>query len=148
GGDANADGVRSASEDEFVEIINTSDSPLDISGYTLSDSLEVRFVFPQGTLIQAHGTALIFGGGNPPAGLWPSAVLVFTTPGGLGLNNSGDSIYISDPQGTPVTSMSYTDGQASDRSLVRSQDGDPEASFIPHPGSPQSPGFAQDGTEL
>src|SRR5437867_9369322 len=32
-GDANGDGVRNSSQDEFVEILNRSSAPIDISGF-------------------------------------------------------------------------------------------------------------------
>lgn len=41
---------------DFVEIRNISDSPMDISGYMLSDDGEsIGYTFPNGTIIQAHG---------------------------------------------------------------------------------------------
>ena len=45
-GDANGDGTRHSSADEFVEIVNNGDSDLDISGWNLSDGVSVRHVFP------------------------------------------------------------------------------------------------------
>ncbi|MBO5130395.1 MAG: lamin tail domain-containing protein [Oscillospiraceae bacterium] len=41
---------------DFVEVHNTTDSPLDISGYMLSDDGQsIGYTFPNGTIIQAHG---------------------------------------------------------------------------------------------
>lgn len=37
-GDANADGTRDAVGDEFVELINPHDKPIDLKGYVLTDS--------------------------------------------------------------------------------------------------------------
>ncbi|HEX8089040.1 MAG TPA: lamin tail domain-containing protein, partial [Blastocatellia bacterium] len=37
-GDANGDGVRDAAQDEFIELVNTTAAPLDISGFTISDA--------------------------------------------------------------------------------------------------------------
>ncbi len=36
-GDANGDGVRSATGDEFIELINPHDKPIELEGYRLSD---------------------------------------------------------------------------------------------------------------
>ena len=47
-GDANGDGTRSASQDEFVEVVNNGSQPLDVSGFTISDAAQVRFTIPQG----------------------------------------------------------------------------------------------------
>ena len=41
---------------DFIEIHNTTDSPLDVSGYMISDDGEsIGYTFPNGTIIQAHG---------------------------------------------------------------------------------------------
>ncbi|MEL7218844.1 MAG: lamin tail domain-containing protein, partial [Pseudomonadota bacterium] len=45
-GDANGDGTRDFSQDEFVEIVNRSSSFVDISGWTLSDDDGDDFTFP------------------------------------------------------------------------------------------------------
>ena len=67
-GDANRDGVRHSSEDEFVEILNISRYPLSIEGFSLSDRgtrLSARFVFPPATIIDANERIVLFGGGTP-----------------------------------------------------------------------------------
>ncbi len=57
-GDANRDGVRSASHDEFIELVNTTTHDIDISGYRIftrgtagSDTL--RHTFAAGTILRA-----------------------------------------------------------------------------------------------
>ncbi len=51
-GDANRDGVRSASQDEFIELVNTTTNDIDISGYRIftrgTGSDVQRHVFPCG----------------------------------------------------------------------------------------------------
>lgn len=40
---------------DFVEVQNVGDSPMDISGYMLSDNAEsIGYTFPNGTILQAH----------------------------------------------------------------------------------------------
>ena len=39
-GDANRDGVRSANGDEFVELVNPHDKPIELEGYTITDGLK------------------------------------------------------------------------------------------------------------
>ncbi len=64
-GDANGDGVRSASEDEFIEIVNTGAAAVDISGWTVSDdNPSVRHEFPAGTILAAGQAIVVFGGGT------------------------------------------------------------------------------------
>ena len=44
-GDANQDGVVSATQDEFVELINTEYAPVSLGGWSLADSVRVRHRF-------------------------------------------------------------------------------------------------------
>ncbi len=45
---------------DWVELHNTSDAPVDISGYILSDNVSVnKFVFPAGTVLESHGYLVI-----------------------------------------------------------------------------------------
>jgi hypothetical protein len=80
-GDANNDGNRSANGDEFVEIVNPHDKPIELEGYRISDgaptrqasvpkegepakeeeSNRVEFVFPKLTL-QPGEVAVVFNG--------------------------------------------------------------------------------------
>ena len=63
-GDANGDGTRSISQDEFVELVNFGALPLNISGFTISDEDASRFTFPTGTIIPA-GEAAVVGPAGP-----------------------------------------------------------------------------------
>ncbi|MBU6414366.1 MAG: lamin tail domain-containing protein [Planctomycetes bacterium] len=42
-GDANGDGARSATGDEFIELVNPHDKAINIKGYTITDSREVKY---------------------------------------------------------------------------------------------------------
>lgn len=109
-GDANGDGTRSSSQDEFVEILNRSADPIDISGYKLFDADEVRHVFAAGTIIPAFEVAVVFGGGTPTGAFGNAADnhLVFkASTGGLSLNNGGDSIILQDAQGHVVQQITF-----------------------------------------
>ena len=150
-GDANGDGERSYKDDEFVEIYNASDATVDLSGWTLADSFGVRFTFPQGATLAPRAVVVVFGGGDPARFHLPGAegVGVFASHEGLGISNSGDAIYLSDPTGTPVDSVSFGDEAGNDRALTRAVDGDASSALIPHPGdAPFSPGTRQDGSSF
>jgi hypothetical protein len=145
-GDANNDGTRSATEDEFVEFVNAGGSAIDMSGYTVSDETEVRFTFPTGTILNTNGSAVVFGGGTP-TGI-PGLVFAAT---GLGLNNGSDAITLSDDQGNPVVAVHYGSGAIADESVTRSPDID--GPFMPHSdaapdGELFSPGRTLDGAVL
>lgn len=42
-GDANGDGTRSATGDEFIELVNPHDKAINLKGYTITDSREVKY---------------------------------------------------------------------------------------------------------
>ena len=130
-GDANGDGTRSTSEDEFIEFYNDSNSPIDLSGFTLYDednigSLTPRHTFPNGTVIPAHGVYVLFGGGAP-AGDFGNAQVGVSTTGNMNLNNAADKIYLHDASGnvyltfdTAVEGVGLDFG--ADQSITRSPD--------------------------
>jgi hypothetical protein len=123
-GDANGDGTRNASQDEFVELVNYGLVPLNIGGFTISDATQQRFSFPAGKIIPAGESAVVFGGGRPTGSFGNAMVngLVFTASG-LSLDNGGDTIMIKDNSGMSVDSRSYpsADGSAN-QSITRSPD--------------------------
>lgn len=149
-GDANGDGTVSSTRDEFIELVNTSTLAVDISGYTLSDLIGVRFTFPTNTVLPPREAAVVFGGGNP-SGDFGNAMangLVFTA-GSLGLNNSGDTITLEDDSSVLVQSISYGSEGGKNQSLVRDPDWT-NSSLKKHtetaPGLRYSPGTRLDGT--
>ncbi len=67
GGDANKDGVHRSVGDEFVELYNPHDQPIDVSGYSVSDDHQseryrLRFVFPEPTVLNPGQTLVVFNG--------------------------------------------------------------------------------------
>ena len=119
-GDANGDGVRDATEDEFVELVNTSGADLDISGWTISDAVAVRHTFPAGTVVANNCSVVVFGGGSP-AGAFGDAVVQVASTGALGLNNSGDTVTVTDG-GSDTVLYSYGSEGGSNQSLTRDPD--------------------------
>jgi hypothetical protein len=108
-GDANGDGTRSSSEDEFIEFINNSSAPLDISGYKIYDTTNYnllpgidtpRHAVSANTIIPANGIYVLFGGGTP-TGISGNIVETSTT-GNLNLSNDGDIITITDASRTVI----------------------------------------------
>jgi len=145
-GDANGDGTRNATEDEFVEIVNTSGGPLDISGWSISDGVGTRHAFPAGTVLEANCGAVVFGGGSP-TGSFGNVVVQTASSGALGLNNGGDSVILRDATGAEVASSSYGSEGGQDQSLTRSPD--VTGPFVGHlsvSGAPFSAGTQTDGS--
>jgi len=162
-GDANGDGTRSASADEFVEIVNTTGAAIDISGWTLSDDDGDDFVFPMGTILGAGQAAVLFGGGTPAGNVGDGqpnsnfgGALVFVDDGtiGSGLSNAGDLIELKDGSGTLIDSLGYNNAGdvsgGSDQSITR--DPDITGDFADHSdiaaanGALFSPGTQVDGS--
>ncbi|HYP02464.1 MAG TPA: Ig-like domain-containing protein, partial [Pyrinomonadaceae bacterium] len=163
-GDANRDGARSSTQDEFVELVNASTNDLDIGGYQLavrtgSGADAVRHVFAAHTII-APGTAIVVFGGaqrttfDPAHPSFAGALVVTASTGGLSLTNGGSTIKLLDPSGATVEELIYggatgTDGDRN-QSLTRAPDivGD----LILHQAAPDSgerafsPGARVDGT--
>ena len=158
-GDANGDGTRSASEDEFIEFVNDSDQEVDLSGFTLYDadqlpSLEPRHTFPNGTIIPAGGVYVLFGGGAP-AGDFGGAQVAVTTTGNMNLNNADDMITILDTEGNVfLTFDTQVEGAGinfgDNQSVTRSPDinGDFSLHTNANPDLLFSPGKRTDGSTL
>jgi hypothetical protein len=149
-GDANGDGTRDFSEDEFIEIYNTSASnAVDLSGYAYDDEgVQVRHRFPQGTTVGPGESIVVFGGGAPVASI-PGEVQTAST-GTLALNNGGDTFRIVDASGTEILSFTY-DGSVEGQSLTREPDF--TGAFVEHLAASGgqdrfSPGRTVDGSPL
>jgi hypothetical protein len=144
-GDANGDGVRDFTDDEFVELVNVSAEAVDLTGFTISDGVRVRFTFPAGSSLAPGAVAVIFGGGDVGSFTVSTTGQLFACDAGLGLTNTGDSVILADANGNVVDQMTYGAEGGADRSLVRAVDGDPAATFIVHPDIAFSPGTKSNG---
>ncbi|HEY3041514.1 MAG TPA: lamin tail domain-containing protein [Pyrinomonadaceae bacterium] len=114
-GDANHDGVRSPSDDEFVELVNTTTHDIDVSGYQIltrgatGTNDVVRFTFAPDTIMPACTAAVVFGGGtfnsaNPAFG---GAQVFKPSSGSLSLTNTGGVITLRDQTGAIVNLVTY-----------------------------------------
>jgi hypothetical protein len=158
-GDANGDGTRSASEDEFIEFVNDSDQEIDLSGYTLYDATnlatgEPNHTFPAGTIVPAGGVYVLFGGGSP-SGDFGNALVGVTTSGNMNLSNADDVVTLLDTAGNTVLIFD-TQGEGAgidfgaDQSVTRSPDinGDFTLHTTANAALLFSPGKNADGTDL
>lgn len=148
-GDANKDTIPNVTQDEFVELVNSDALPIDMSGWTLSDSSAVRHTFPAGTVVGPGCAIVVFGGGHPPANLFSGAIVQVASTGTLVLNNDGDDIVVRNGT-TEIVSLTYSGGNVN-QSYTR----DPDitgATFVKHTlangsnGTRFSPGTRIDGT--
>ncbi|MBN1869067.1 MAG: lamin tail domain-containing protein [Candidatus Omnitrophica bacterium] len=127
-GDANNDGVRSGSDDEFIEILNASPAGMDISGWSLADNVSTRHIFPLDTILSPYSFLVIFGGGSP---LWPDIHWQIASSGALGLNNSGDTVSLFDDQSTLINQVIYGSIGDKNQSITRFPDGE-GSEFVLH----------------
>lgn len=147
-GDANGDGTRDSSDDEFIEIVNISGADLDISGWSLSDAVQLRHTFPSNSIIPADCSVVVFGGGTP-TGSFGGAVVQTASSGAVGLNNGGDTITLEDGASSTLEVVYGSEG-GNNQSLTREPD--ITGSFVLHSdaaasgGALYSPGTMLDGT--
>jgi len=125
-GDANRDGVRSASDDEFVEFVNSGFEPVSLSGWTFWDSIALRHTFSASALLPTDRFFLLFGGGTPSG----FEAFEVSSTGSLSLNNSGDSLFLYNADGTLMDSVVYGSEGGRDTSLTRFPDA--EGPFAKH----------------
>lgn len=116
-GDANQDGERSSSGDEFVEILNVSDSTVDISGWKVYDAISLRHTFSENTMLESFESIVVFGA-LPESHNFEGQVLA-ASEGSLSFNNTGDSVYILDAKGEQVDYLSYSSSLGQDESIVK-----------------------------
>ena len=147
--DSNNNGNSDPIEDEFLELVNLSGADADISGWTISDLVRIRHVFPEGSLVADGCAVVIFGGG--PLGPSNSGVLrLASSSGTLALNNSGDTLTLSTNTGIEIAAVSYGPEGNNDQSLTL--DPDLDGTWTQHSeanasgGATMSPGAKTDGT--
>ena len=106
---------------DWIELHNTSSSPIDLSNYALSDNPDslVKWRFPAGSVIPAGGYTVVFASGkDQPAApdSWPHA--------GFRLRSNGETVILSDIQGRMVDLVTY-DLLEADQSWGRDETNNP-----------------------
>jgi len=130
GGDANGDGTRSATGDEFIELVNPHEESIELGGYTLSDRnpegkgrLEFRFpslrLEPGEVVVVFNGYESSWRGpvgtargraGERDAALGGAWVFTMEVDSSRrALSNGGDWVLLSDPGGNPVHLVRWGD---------------------------------------
>ncbi|MFO1459837.1 MAG: lamin tail domain-containing protein [Verrucomicrobiota bacterium] len=147
--------------DEFVEIVNLGDTPVNLGNWTLSDATRVRaWLDPEepACIVPSQSALVIFGGpvGTHEPRLGGATIAALpgpeSVPGsdGLGLNNTGDTLMLRNAEGHLVERVVYGARNVSeDGSMVRWPL--PDGPWKPHtqvdPTRGASPGSPPTGTE-
>lgn len=167
-GDANHDGIRDGSDDEFIELVNPTSQDLILTNWTIStrtlaehkEKVVHRF---SSTQLGRGDAVVIFGGGNvdfhDPA--FGGALIAKASTGSLGLSNNHGVIMVRDATGKIISEVSYGTPQDSfggnsiNQSFTRSPDAGLNSAggnFVAHTSlinaasRPYSPGTRSDGT--
>ena len=153
-GDANHDGVRDGTQDEFVELVNgTPNELISLSGWTIrtrttgSSTETTRFTFAGGTSLPAGEAIVVFGGGNfnPSDPIFGCAQIVkATNSAGLSLTNSGLTVIVRDAAGNLIAQVSYggSTGLEGDNNQSLTRSPDVTGGFVQHTASSGANGRA------
>lgn len=126
-GDANQDGVRSSSADEFVELFNAGPDGIDLTGWRIDDADQARHLFPAGTWLDPDRYLVVFGAGAPAI---PGVPAQTSSTGSLSLNNTADVVSLFSASGLLIDTVTYDALAGQDQSIVRAPGGNGE--FVLH----------------
>jgi len=102
-------------EAEWVEIINLSNSSVDLQNWAVSDSGLEDAGFVENEIVIAPNDFVVFAQ-NPNVALAPSEKMVAIS-GWPSLNNSGDQVVLFDQAGTTVDSLRFLDSWGGDKGI-------------------------------
>jgi hypothetical protein len=111
-----ANELGTATAGEFIELVNLGGTAVDISGWTLADSVAPRHMFPSGTTLLPGARIVVWGN--------------TATTGALGLSNAGDTVTLADAGALAVDSFTFG-GSPDGVSFNRSPDAT-TGSFVLH----------------
>ncbi len=151
-------GFAPADDDpEYVELLNSTNAEVDLSGWVLADAVEAKITFEAGTALPA-GKALVVLDATPcpdPSPFEDGVVLACV--GNLRLNNDGEAVTLSDAAGDEIDRVEFGPATSAPPCSRRSISGvayarhpDGGATWAPHTFHPDrradSPGLRLDRT--
>ncbi len=150
-GDANGDGTPNFSEDEFVEIVNATNSDVFMGGWQIHDAVGLRHEIGNDVVLGPGCALVVFGGGDPALfGDIGGAVVEVASTGYLGFNNTGDTVTLFNAKGEVVAEVAYGSEGGDNQSITRYPDVQGvdfyKHSTVSSTGALFSPGKTIDGT--
>jgi hypothetical protein len=132
--DHDNDGIPGGADEEYIELYNTSDASVDVSGWDVSDnsSAAVDVTLPTGVIMGPHQFVILYPDTpvtEPQWRLYDSSGAVIIDSGRYasgtfpGLNNNADSVRLRAADGTVVDMLLFTGGGFSTSSSSRMPDG-------------------------
>jgi len=112
-----APGRGSDTNNEWIELYNPTEVPVDITGWQICDNVELGCdTISASTIIPAHGFAIVANDASTWTLQWPEiasssavTVAVGSKLGSNGLRDAGDRVIVRDPASVIVDAMSYGD---------------------------------------
>ncbi|MEY3123000.1 MAG: hypothetical protein RI993_1825 [Pseudomonadota bacterium] len=109
-GDANRDGIFHAKDEQFIEIVNTGNTPVCLTGWTLEDAnQQAVHLFPLGRELASGKALVVFGGGIPTGEFGGTIIQRSTATNGFRLNPIGGTLTLRDTGGKLVRQFSWGD---------------------------------------
>jgi len=99
--DTSGDDLEDPQENVVFE--NAGDDALDLTGYTVSDETTKEYSFPDGFTLPSGEQVTLYSG----EGTETDAELYWGRSGGAIWNNSGDTVFVEDPDGNVVVEYGY-----------------------------------------
>ncbi|MDA0813407.1 MAG: lamin tail domain-containing protein, partial [Verrucomicrobia bacterium] len=93
---------------EFIELHNTTGSPMDLSNVEITGA--VKFVFPAGIVVPAKGVIVVTSDTARFATIYPNASALIAGQWDGSLSNGGERIKINASDGTAILNFKYGDG--------------------------------------
>jgi len=153
-GDGNGDGTYDQIQDEFIELVNTGTTDLEVSKYKIFDKviatgLKTRRHRIGNFIIPPNGAFVVFGGGTAVGSFGGAIVAIDSGTAGLSLGNTGEIIILEDSSGNVLDSLD-TDALSNNPNESYTRNPDISGLYVQHstatPGKLFSPGTKIDGT--
>ncbi|MEW6159255.1 MAG: lamin tail domain-containing protein, partial [Verrucomicrobiota bacterium] len=108
-------------EDEYVELANLNAADVDLVGWTIADSVQIRHKFYESFSVTSSNAIVVFGG--PLDATFAPSLDVPNLPAseavfGFGLNNGGDAILLRNAEGHLISRVVYSAADVSNESSL------------------------------